>query len=65
MNKAREVSDQKERVELYRKALDKIGARRNIIYIYHRANIVGFPKNLTGYRAVPDGLIRIKGVSWN
>ncbi len=65
MNKAREVSDQKERVELYRKVLDKIGARRNIIYIYHRANIIGFPKNLTGYRAVPDGLIRIKGVSWN
>ena len=65
LNKAREVSDQKERVDLYRKALDKIGARRNIIYIYHRANIVAYPKNLTGYRAVPDGLIRIKGVSWN
>jgi len=26
---------------------------------------VAFPKNLKGYRAVPDGLIRIKGVSWN
>jgi peptide/nickel transport system substrate-binding protein len=65
LNKAREVSDQKERIELYRKAMDKIGARRNIIYLYHRANIVAFPKNLTGYQAVPDGLIRVKGVSWN
>jgi peptide/nickel transport system substrate-binding protein len=65
LNKAREVSDQKERAELYRKAMDKVGARRNLIYIYHRANIVAFPKNLTGYRAVPDGLIRVKGLSWN
>jgi peptide/nickel transport system substrate-binding protein len=65
LNKARETSDQKERVELYRQAMDKVGARRNIIYLYHRGYIVAFPKNLTGYRAVPDGLIRIKGVSWN
>ena len=36
LNKAREVSDQKERVELYRQAMDKVGARRNIIYLYHR-----------------------------
>ena len=65
LNQAREASDQKERIELYRKAMDKVAARRNIIYIYHRANIIAFPKNLTGYRAVPDGLIRIKGASWN
>jgi peptide/nickel transport system substrate-binding protein len=65
LNKAREVSDLKERVDLYKKALDKIGARRNIIYLYHRGYIVAFPKNLTGYKAVPDGLIRVKGVSWN
>jgi peptide/nickel transport system substrate-binding protein len=64
LNKAREVSDQKERVDLYKKALDKIGARRNIIYLYHRGYIVAFPKNVTGYRAIPDGLIRVKGVSW-
>jgi peptide/nickel transport system substrate-binding protein len=65
LNKAREVSDQKERVELYRRAMDKVGVRRNIIYLYHRSYIVAFPKNLTGYRAVPDGLVRLKGVSWN
>ena len=64
LNKAREVSDVKERFELYRRAMDKISARRNIIYLYHRSYIVAFPKNLKGYKAVPDGLIRIKGVSW-
>ena len=39
--------------------------RRNIIYLYHLNYIVAFPKNLKGYKAVPDGLIRIKGTSWN
>jgi len=24
-----------------------------------------FPKNLKGYKAVPDGLISLKGTSWN
>jgi peptide/nickel transport system substrate-binding protein len=65
LDKAREVSDQKERIDLYRRAMDKVAARRNIIYLYHRSYIVAFPKNLAGYKAVPDGLIRIKGVSWN
>ncbi|HUM18240.1 MAG TPA: ABC transporter substrate-binding protein [Candidatus Nitrosotalea sp.] len=65
LNKAREVSDPGERAKLYREAIDKINARRNIIYLYHANYIVAYPKNLKGYRAVPDGLIRIKGVSWN
>ncbi len=65
LNKAREVSDQGQRAKLYREAIDKITARRNVIYLYHLNYIVAFPKNLKGYRAVPDGLIRIKGVSWN
>ncbi len=50
---------------LYREAIDLSTARRNIIYIYHPNYIVAFPKNLKGYKAVPDGLIRVKGTSWN
>jgi peptide/nickel transport system substrate-binding protein len=64
LNKAREVSDLKERIELYRQATDKFLARRNIVYLYHANYLAAFPKNLKGYKAVPDGLIRIKGVSW-
>jgi peptide/nickel transport system substrate-binding protein len=65
LNKAREVSDQAARVELYRQAIEKIAARRNIVYIYHLNYIVAHPKNLQGYRAVPDGLMRFKGASWS
>jgi peptide/nickel transport system substrate-binding protein len=65
LNQARENSDQKERFELYRQATEKFLARRNILYLYHRNYIVAFPKSLKGYKPVPDGLIRLKGVSWN
>src|SRR5882724_606186 len=65
LNRAREISDVDQRRALYREAIDLFTARRNIIYIYHPNYIVAFPKNLKGYKAVPDGLIRIKGTSWN
>jgi len=66
LNKAREVTDQAQRAALYREAVDKFaGQRRNIIYLYHLNYIVAYPKSVKGYKAVPDGLIRIKGASWN
>ena len=65
LNKAREISDINQRRGLYREAIDLFTARRNIVYIYHPNYIVAFPKNFKGYHAVPDGLIRIKGASWN
>ncbi len=65
LNKAREVSDLGQRAGLYRQAVDKFAfARRNILYLYHLNYIVAYPKNLKGYKGVPDGLIRIKGASW-
>jgi len=65
LNRAREVTEVDQRRALYREATDLFNARRNIIYIYHQNYIVAFPKNLKGYKAVPDGLIRVKGTSWN
>jgi peptide/nickel transport system substrate-binding protein len=66
LNKAREVSDQAQRAALYKEAIDKmVLERRNLIYLYHQNYIVAYPKNLKNYKAVPDGLIRLKGVSWN
>jgi len=65
LHRAREVSDLSQRTSLYRQAVDKFAfSRRNILYLYHLNYIVAYPKNVKGYKAVPDGLIRIKGVSW-
>lgn len=66
LNKAREASDQTQRAALYKEAVDKmVLERRNIVYLYHQNYIVAYPKNLKNYKAVPDALIRLKGVSWN
>ena len=65
LNRAREVTDLTQRTSLYRQAVDKFAfGRRNILYLYHLNYIVSYPKTLKGYKAVPDGLIRLKGVSW-
>jgi peptide/nickel transport system substrate-binding protein len=64
LDKAREVSDMNQRRGLYREAIDLITARRNIIYLYHQHYITAYAKSLKGYKAVPDGLVRLKGVSW-
>ncbi len=66
LNKAREVTDLTQRAALYKEAIDKmVLSRRNLLYLYHQNYIVAYPKNLKNYKAVPDGLIRIKGTSWN
>lgn len=66
LNKAREVNDFAQRAALYREAIDKmVLGRRNLLYIYHQNYIVAYPNNLKNYKAVPDGLIRLKGTSWN
>jgi peptide/nickel transport system substrate-binding protein len=66
LNRAREVGDHAQRAALYRDAIAKITReRRNIVYLYHLNYILAYAKNLKGYKAVPDGLIRIKGTSWN
>ena len=52
-------------MEGYQEAMDKFLARRNVLYLYHANYIMAFPKSLKGYKAVPDGLVRIKGATWN
>ena len=64
LNKAREVTDLNQRRAIYREAIDLMIARRNIIYLYHPHYVAAHARNLKGYRAVPDGLIRLKGTSW-
>ena len=64
LDKAREVSDLNQRRGMYREAIDLITARRNIIYLYHPHYIAAHAKNLKGYKAIPDGLVRLKGTSW-
>src|SRR2546427_2973978 len=66
LNKARDVRDLGLRPALYRAVIATVqDSRPNVVYLYHLNYIVAYPKNLKGYKAVPDGLIRIKDTSWN
>jgi peptide/nickel transport system substrate-binding protein len=64
LERAREVSDLNQRRGLYREANDIFLARRSIIYLYYPHYIEAHAKSLKGYKAVPDGLMRLKGTSW-
>jgi len=35
---------------------------RPIIYLFHRHWLYAYNKKLTGFHAVPDGLIRVQGL---
>jgi peptide/nickel transport system substrate-binding protein len=69
---ARTASSNAQRAAAYAKAMDltvppdqSFLTRRNIIYLWHGVNFVALRKNVTGFVAVPDGLLRFKGVKLN
>ena len=45
------------------KMMDQVRKDMPIIYLYHPVNIVGLSAKLTGFRPVPDGLIRLQGLA--
>jgi len=62
MSDARIVSDVAQRTALYTKAAELVQAERPILYLWHRKNLVAHASRLTGFTAVPDGLIRLQGI---
>jgi peptide/nickel transport system substrate-binding protein len=65
----RAVADNAQRAALYAQVLDmqapperSLLTRRNIIYLWHGVNLVALHKKVTGFVAVPDGLLRLQGV---
>ena len=61
LNAARVATDMERRRAIY-EDMWRISLRqdRHRMYLWHRKNIVGHTARLTGFRAVPDGLIRLQ-----
>ncbi len=59
---ARESPDPAVRRGHYETALRQIREDEPLIYLYSPVNIVGMSAKLTGFRAVPDGMIRLQGL---
>jgi peptide/nickel transport system substrate-binding protein len=63
LDQARQVSGVPERRALYAKMWQQERTDLPIIYLHTPVNIVGLSAKLSGLRAVPDGMIRLQGLS--
>jgi peptide/nickel transport system substrate-binding protein len=61
---ARLVTDVGQRQKIYAGMVDQERKDLPIVYLYNPVNIVGMTKKLTGFRAVPDGMIRLQGLAF-
>jgi peptide/nickel transport system substrate-binding protein len=63
LDQARLTSKFEERKALYEKVARKALDEEDIIYLYHRRILVAHTSRLTGYKQVPDGIVRVVGIS--
>jgi peptide/nickel transport system substrate-binding protein len=64
LDQARVESDVGERRDLYARAWQQERQDMPLVYLWIARNIVGMKKNLMGFQQVPDGLIRLQGMSF-
>jgi peptide/nickel transport system substrate-binding protein len=63
LDKARLVDDAGARRALYGQMWQRLGEDLPLIYLWNRKNTVGLSARVQGFRSVPDGLVRLQGVS--
>ena len=63
MEEARRVSDPAQRKALYEKLMGIVQNDEPIIYLYHRKIIIAQTNKLEGYKQMPDGLVRVVGLT--
>jgi peptide/nickel transport system substrate-binding protein len=63
LDEGRTKNDPAERKAIYEKLAGKLLSEGSIIYIYHRPVIIAYNTKVSGYRQLPDGLIRLQGVA--
>jgi peptide/nickel transport system substrate-binding protein len=59
---SRTTSDAAQREKLFADAVDRETKARPIIYLYHRKWLWAYTNKLSGFRVVPDGMIRLQGL---
>jgi peptide/nickel transport system substrate-binding protein len=63
MTLARTTSDPAERLKHYQAVAAEVAKDEPIIYLYHPKWLYAFTPKLKGFQPVPDGLIRVKGLT--
>ncbi len=62
LGQARQVNDPAQRKAIYKQVADKVIVGGPILYLYHRMMFFAHSANLTGFKPMPDGLIRVVGL---
>lgn len=63
LDAARLVSDQAQRKALYEKLARIVQDEEPILYLYHRRLLIAHTTRLEGYKQMPDGLVRVTGLT--
>jgi peptide/nickel transport system substrate-binding protein len=62
LNRSRTTLDTAGRIKVFATLAAEVEKERPIVYLYHRHWLWAYNKKLTGFRTVPDGLIRPQGM---
>ena len=62
LNESRTTNDSAQREKLFADALDHEVKDLPIVYLYHRKWLWAYTNKITGFRVVPDGMIRLQGM---
>jgi peptide/nickel transport system substrate-binding protein len=60
---ARLVTDQAQRKAIYEKLTRLVIDEEPILYIFHRKILIAHTTRLEGYKQMPDGLVRVTGLT--
>jgi peptide/nickel transport system substrate-binding protein len=60
---ARLVTDQAQRKAIYEKLTKLVIDEEPILYIFHRKILIAHTTRLEGYKQMPDGLVRVTGLT--
>jgi peptide/nickel transport system substrate-binding protein len=63
LDAARTVTDPTARLAEYTRMMEQLRKDLPVVYLYHPINIVGMQAKLSGFRPVPDGMIRLQGLA--
>ncbi len=62
IEKARAVGDTAERIKLYGEVAAMLEKELPIVYLYHRKLFFAHSTKVTGFKVMPDGMIRVQGL---
>jgi peptide/nickel transport system substrate-binding protein len=65
INRSRATTDAPQRLKLFEQIEAHVAQDRPIIYLFHRHWLWAYTSKLSGFRTVPDGLVRVQDLKFN